>query len=159
MNDETKILLHRYGAFTVIVLFLFFLLATVILLSRNTWETKLKESVEDVLESKYGSLYTVGDYIQIQTPASVSVAVYAITNNEDNRKGKAILIRLTGISGPTAGVYTYFDGDEKGVFAGYAANTHFVSGESGLDFNASETQINYCARQIPLIVSKGIEKQ
>lgn len=157
MNNDIKLLIHRYGAFTVIVLALFFLLATFTLLSRNTWKTKLKESVEAVLTEKCGALYKVGDYIPLETPATVSTVAYKIVNTENNQEGKAILIRVTGISGPTAAVYTYFEGDEKGIFIGYAANTHFVSGESGIDFNASENQLNYCARQIPLIVSKGKE--
>ncbi|MCR4940625.1 MAG: hypothetical protein K5930_11045 [Treponemataceae bacterium] len=159
MNKELKLLLHKYGAFTVILLALFFILATVTLLSKNTWENKLRESVSSVLVSKYGDLYSVDEYINIQTPAILSTAIYSITNKESNEKGKAILIRITGISGPTAAVYTYFDGFEKGSFAGYAANTLFLSGENGLDYSASETQINYYARRIPQLISKGIEKE
>ena len=155
MTDETKLLIHRYGAFTVIVLILFFILAIFTLISRNTWKTKLRESVENVLVSKYGTLYAVGDYVPIKTPATVSTAVFSIVNTETNEDGKAILIRLTGISGPMAAVFTYFNGDEKGTFVGYAANTHFVSEENSLDNNASETQLNYCSRQIPSIIAKG----
>lgn len=155
MNSETKILIHRYGAFTVIVLILFFLLAIFSLLARNTWKIKLRDSVISVLTAKYGAVYAVGDYIPIQTPATVSTVVYSIVNTETGEHGNAVLIRLTGISGPTAAVFTYFDGDEKGAFAGYAANTHFLSGEDGLDYNASEIQLKNCAEQIPLLVSKG----
>ena len=155
MTEETKLSIHRYGAFTVIVLILFFILAIFTLISRNTWKTKLKESVNNVLTTKYGSLYTVGDYVPIKTPATVSTVVFSILNTATNENGKAILIRLTGISGPTVAVFTYFDGDEKGTFAGYAANTHFLSNEDSLDYKSSETQLGHCARQIPLIVAKG----
>jgi hypothetical protein len=159
MTAEIKLLIHRYGAFTVIVLVLFFLLAIVTLLSRDTWKEKLQASVSDVLSAKYGTTYVVGDYVDIQTPAVVSAAVYKITDTERNTEGRAVLLRLTGISGPAAAVYTYFDGEEKGTFAGYAANSHYLSGDDELDYNASKTQINYCARQIPVIVSKEVEKK
>lgn len=159
MTSETKLCIHRYGAFTVIVLVLFFLLAIVTLLSRDTWKNSLQKSVSDVLTAKYGNTYVVGDYVDIQSPAIVSSAVYRITDTENNTEGRAVIIRLTGISGPAAAVYTYFDGYEKGLFAGYAANTHFLSGEDELNYNASKTQISYCAQQIPAIVSKEIEKK
>ena len=155
MNEETKLLIHRYGAFTVIVLAIFFILAIFTIISRNTWKTKLRESVVTVLTSKYGTMYEVGDYVPIKTPASVSAAIFSIVNSETGESGNAVLIRLTGISGPSVAVFTYFDGDDVGSFAGYAANTHFLSEEGGLDYNASETQLSYCAKQIPLLVSKG----
>ena len=159
MTDETKLLIHRYGAFTVIVLVLFFLMAIVSLLSRDTWKTMLQKSVSDVIYSKYGDTYVVGDYVDIQSPAIVSTAVYKLKDTKNNTEGRAVLIRLTGISGPAAVVYTYFDGYDKGVFAGYAANTHFLSGDEGLDYNASKTQISYCANQIPAIVAKEVEEK
>ena len=159
MTEDTKLLIHKYGAFTVIVLVLFFLLAIMTLLSRDTWKTKLKESVAEVIAEKYGDAYIVGDYVDIQTPSIVSTAVYKLTEKESNTEGRAVIIRLTSISGPAAAVYTYFDGYEKGVFAGYAANTHFLTGDDGLDYNASKTQISYCAQQIPAIVSKEVGKK
>lgn len=159
MTSDTKLLIHRYGAFTVIVLVLFFVLAILSILSRDTWKSRLQYSVNEVLSAKYGDTYVVGDYIEIQTPAIVSAAVYKITDTYKDIEGRAVLIRLTGVSGPTAAVYTYFDGDETGTFAGYAANTNILSGDEGLDYNASKTQINYCARQIPAIVSKEVEKK
>lgn len=155
MTLENRIAIHRYGAFTLIVVILFLLLSAVILPSRGVWQRGLKASVETVLQEKYGSLYTIGEYVHLNSPAGISSAVYRITDVITGQDGYAVILRLTGISGPTAAVYTYFDGDEKGTFAGYAANTHFVSSKDGLNYNASTTQINFCANQIPVIIERG----
>ena len=104
MKKSTKIMIHRYGAFTVILIILFFLVLLPVVFSRNVWNKSLKTQVSRVLAENYGELYTVTDYIPLEKPVSVSAAAYSVLDSKSKENGKAVLYALSDLHRAGPGV-------------------------------------------------------
>ena len=155
MKKSTKLMIHRYGAFTVIMIVLFFLVLMPVIFSRGVWKKSLKLQVQNVLSKNYGELYSVGEVIPLKTPVSVSAAAYSVLDSKNKEDGKVVIIRITGLAGPVAAVYFAKPGTNIFVFEGLA-DSNFSSGRNNKITNIMLNQISYWGQKIPLFLEDGV---
>jgi len=117
MKDK-KLLIHEAGAFTVVCLLFTFILFLTIYASRNSWNKGLQKMTEKVLKDYVGAEYMIKSSLPVQTPFSVSAAVFELQKKDSiqTNSAYAVLIRAYGISGALPLVYVFDDDDA--FFAG-----------------------------------------
>lgn len=155
MKKSTKIMIHRYGAFTVIMIVLFFLVFMTVVFSRGVWKKSLKLQVENILSNNYGELYSVGDYITLKTPVNVSAAAYSVLDSKNKENGMVVIIRITGLAGPIPAVYFAKPGTNIFLFEGLA-DSNFSSSRNNKLTNIMLNQISYWGQKIPLFLQDGV---
>lgn len=155
MKKSTKIMIHRYGAFTVITIILFFLVLLPVVFSRGVWEKSLKTQVSTILTNKYGDLYTVGDYIPMNKPVSVSAAAYSVFDSKSKENGKVVIMRITGLAGPVAAVYFAKPGTNIFVFEGLAHSDLYSPRDNKIT-KIMLNQISYWGQKIPYFLDNGV---
>ncbi len=122
MTKEDKLMLHRYGAFIVILLVMFFSLFIFLRLETrfSSWNKGLAVVVNQVLsenESTRGMV--VLEAVDMKLSTSVSAAMFLV-GNTDVVEGYTVVLRLTGPSGPLSGVFYTKNVQQTPVFIGMA---------------------------------------
>ena len=152
-QKEKITLLKQYGLFLAIIIVIFGIIFSSALFSRNSWKEGLKNQVESVLLEQKKD-YTVGDFMQLQSPFSTSCAVYNI-----NQKGKkntnkyAVIIRLTTLYGQIPAIYIY-DSKESDVSFLKMLTLNGASEKQIVDIS-KHMQISFWAKRIPSIIENS----
>lgn len=139
-----------FGFLLLITVLIFTILIYSIKISRNSWETKLVTSVQKVLEEKFPSEYTVGNFVELENPISSNAAVYQIKNNSSGEFAYAVIVRIATFYGPYSAVYIY-ENDESS-FVGLCS----LHGRIAQQFTdeTSDKRIKYWKNKIPEILNK-----
>jgi len=120
MTKEDKVLLHRYGCFTVFLLIMFFTLFVFVKLDRKVWNRGLETVVNQVLAANENTrnLFVL-EPVKIETNMSSSAAMFLVGQNT-TVEGYALIVRMTGPSGPVSGVFYTKNAQQPPVFLGTA---------------------------------------
>ncbi|MGL4986639.1 MAG: hypothetical protein ACRC5H_05805 [Treponemataceae bacterium] len=114
MKIEHKIIIRDTLIFCGSLLILLIIVFYTTLFTRNTWKAGLKKQTQTVLDAAQKGNYIVGDFVQLKLPISSASAIYSLTiNDEFPSPSFAIIVRVTGFSGPVPMV---FISNSKGTF-------------------------------------------
>lgn len=146
-----------YGIFFGIIFFVFALLITVTLLSRNSWKSGLAGELQLVLNNYEKDTYTVNKFIDIKSPFSTSAALYSLIKKgaKSDESYYGAVVRIQTIAGPAPAAFVY--SGKQVVFAGFCED--FGKAESLADFTLSNANIRHWENMIPRIVGKAVSKQ
>ncbi len=148
MTREEKLLLHRYGCFCTFLIIMFFILFFCERCTQPSKTEGLKLQVERMLSSSPKTAsegYRIEDEIFVESPLMASCTVFALTDDENNR-GYAAIIRISGVSGPNAAVFVSKPGvSNLPVFIGFADSQTNAG-------SFSTSQIEYWAKKVQFLM-------
>ena len=147
MLNSSQRKLRDYSIFLGILMFIFALLFTLVIFSRDKWYDGLKEQTQEVLDREYPNIYSVGKEIEIASIMSVSAANYSITKVDSDKTSLSVyLMRVVTIYGPHAAVFLVDSENGNVEFVGFAC----VDSETSkrIEENAKKSQIAYWKKQI-----------
>lgn len=149
-----KSFFRNYSFFVVILIVIFGLLIYPVLVSKKSWNTNLKTSVQKVLDEYNPGAWEVIEPIEINKPISSNCAAYTVKSiNNKSDKVEAIILRITTFYGPLPAVYLYFPEREidSVVFAGYSSLHGRV--RTQLNNNIIDKRQEYWIKKIPEILN------
>ncbi|MCR4741465.1 MAG: hypothetical protein K5866_01130 [Treponema sp.] len=109
-----------FGILVLLISVSFLIIIYSIKLSRKSWQTNLKVSVEKVLDEYDANTWTVGNFIPINNPFSLTAACYETQNRKTGNVYKAIIIRIETYYGPLPAVFLVSE-DNNVEFIGYSS--------------------------------------
>lgn len=158
MNESLKKLILKYVYFSLILFALFLLLSLSIVLSRKSWTLGLKSQIQSTLDQNIPECrLVVEDAIQIEQPISVSAACYRLTDPEtesEDSNGRAVVVRITGITGPAASLYIRKPDEDDFTYIGVISDDNLYD-TSFPWYGVSYRQVLYWKNQIPLIIGEA----
>ncbi|MBR6216457.1 MAG: hypothetical protein IKQ84_08610 [Spirochaetaceae bacterium] len=112
MKDKKQII-HEAGASSILIILFSLILFFMVYGSRKSWNNGLEQMTEKVLNDYVGAEYSIKGSIPVQTPLSVSAAVFELEKNNNLKSvpAYAVLIRAYGIAGALPLVYVFDDDD------------------------------------------------
>ncbi len=163
MTKEDKILLHRYGCFITIILVMFFTLFALTKLNRAVWHRNLSVVVNQVLASNEATAgLCVLDSVELKTGVAASSDLFIV--GQDNAvNGYAVILRLTGPSGPLSGVFFTRSPQQTPVFIGSADKfirddqRRIVRSVDYSDFQLTAAQISFWSDKAALLIQEAIK--
>lgn len=156
MNAEIKKILIKYGYFCLILLSLFLILTLGTVITRKSWTLGLKEQMQNTLDGVYPEeSFVLGDAVQIEQPISVSAAAYKM-NDGETEGGYAVIVRITGIAGPAAGLFIRRPGEAEFTYVGIISDDMFYN-DSFPWYKVASRQISYWKERIPLMIGEVTE--
>src|SRR5574344_608074 len=111
-KSENTILLKKYFYFLGILVIVTAVLVAFTVLSRNTWQSGLKDQVTEILQQTKKDTYTVGEGIDIRTAFSTSGIVYTVKEKGVKETEYAVLLRVATLYGPLPALFLYTPGKE-----------------------------------------------
>lgn len=155
MNESLKKILLKYVYFSLIIFAMFLLLSLSIVLSRKSWTLGLKDVIQITLNEVYpDESLSVDEAIQIEQPLSVSAACYRLSSAmQEDDNGRAVLVRITGIAGPSVSLFIRKPGESVFSYAGVVSDNQLYD-ESFPWYGVSHRQIDYWKDRIPLIIGE-----
>lgn len=130
VDKSTKDKLKTFLCFIGILILMILILIPFIFLAKNSWNEKLKNQVEIVLENsrneEYSKSLSIGKPVKINSTIAVSSNMYKVISVNDSKQRYALITRVTTYYGPQAGVF-YFDENKKVSFEGFACLNERVS--------------------------------
>lgn len=155
MTKTSKMQLHSFGLFSLILLVMFLFLFLIVFFTRNNWNNGLRNQVAEVVQNVYAEKYQIGNTIPITLPIAVSAAAFEVTGKNTPEKGYAVILRMTGMSGPVAGVYLVKPGQSTPEFlgtTGFPSNSEDLYSWNSLSFSL----ITYWGKRIPFFIEGNI---
>lgn len=167
-----------YGIFFGIIFFVFAVLITMTLLSRNSWKNGLASELQLVLNNYEKDSYTVNKFIDLNSPLSTSAAVYSLIKKgaKSDEFYYGAVVRIQTITGPAPAAFIYSgkklqmqtaklknsaseqfaNGGGNVFFAGFCED--FGKAESLADIRLSNANMSHWENMIPRIVKKAVSK-
>lgn len=167
-----------YGIFFGIIFFVFAVLITMTLLSRNSWKNGLASELQLVLNNYEKDTYTVNKFIDLNSPLSTSAAVYSLIKKgaKSDEFYYGAVVRIQTITGPATAAFIYSGkklqtqtaklqnsasepfahSGENVFFAGFCED--FGKAESLADIRLSNANMSHWENMIPRIVKKAVSK-
>ena len=179
LNFDGKRHAALYGIFFGIIFFVFAVLITMTLLSRNSWKNGLASELQLVLNDYEKDTYTVNKFIDLASPLSTSAAVYSLIKKgaKSDEVYYGAVVRIQTITGPAPAAFIYsvkrlppqtskgfqspvseefvYSG-ENVRFAGFCED--FGKAESLADIRLSNANMSHWENVIPRIVKKAVSK-
>lgn len=150
-HDNTyKSFFINYGLFVAVLVVVIGILIYPIKAGQKAWQNNLKSIIEFVLDEQEPNSWTVGNYIKIKNPLSLSAACYDARNRKNGDVYKAVIIRVQTFYGPAPAVFT-IDKDNKVEFIGYSSLHGRIADH--INSNKTNKRINYWKEKLPLIVN------
>lgn len=177
LKSDVKRHAALYGIFFGIIFFVFAVLITMTLLSRNSWKNGLASELQLVLNSYEKDTYTVNKFIDLNSPLSTSAAVYSLIKKgaKSDEFYYGAVVRIQTITGPAPAAFIYsgkklqaqtskgqnsasdFSKNGENVFfAGFCED--FGKAESLADIRLSNANMSHWENMIPRIVKKAVSK-
>lgn len=155
MKASLKKLMIKYVSFSLILFSLFLLLSLSTVLSRKSWTLGLKNQIQNTLDVALPEEnLVVENAIQIEQPLSVSAACYVLTDEEKSyTNGRAVIVRVTGIAGPSASLFIRKPGEDDFSYIGVISDEQLYD-DSFPWYGVSYRQIEYWKKRIPLIIGE-----
>lgn len=139
----------NYAFFTLFLIVVFGILAYFSIASKKSFSKNLAVSVQKVLDEYNPNTWKTGNNITVEKPISFNCSAYEITNKKDNSQAKAVIIRITTLYGPFAGVYIYYP-DNSVEFAGWSTLHGRI--RNALTIDKPDKRVEYWAKKIPDIL-------
>lgn len=148
MNTKTKKLLHFAGFFTSILFLMFIILFLVVFFTRNSGNKTMENILQSELDSAFLSQYQIGQCENLKLPISVSAYAFSV-NEEGDKIGTVVAVRMTGAYGPYVGVFFYSDVTKEITFLDKIG---FRENEKEFAWNSiSNAQIEYWSKNLSKI--------
>lgn len=148
MTSKTKKFLHFAGFFTSILLLMFIILFLVVFFTRNSGNKTMANLLQTELDSAFLSQYQIGQCENIKLPISVSAYAFSV-NEEENKVGTIVAVRMTGAYGPYVGVFFYSVATKEVTFLDKIG---FLENEKEFAWNSvSNAQIEYWSKNLSKI--------
>ena len=119
-NFSYKKFFIDFGILVLLISISFLLIIYSVKLSRKSWQSNLKVSVEKVLDEYDANNWTVGKFIPLNNPFSLSAACYQAQYRKTGDIYKAIILRIETYYGPLPAVFIVSE-DNEVEFAGYSS--------------------------------------
>ena len=119
-NFSYKKFFIDFGILVLLISISFLLIIYSVKLSRKSWQSNLKVSVEKVLDEYDANNWTVGKFIPINNPFSLSAACYEAQYRKTGDIYKVIILRIETYYGPLPAVFIVSE-DNEVEFAGYSS--------------------------------------
>lgn len=147
MPETTKKFLIKLGIVFGIFVVLTSILVSLIYVSKFSWKMGLKSYAQKVLCRAENREVELGDYLELNSTFSTSMACYKINRSDEY----AVIMRIPSIGGPIPAVFKYQTGAEKAVFVDYGVEI----GRAGVIFDKKVyvTGIKYWEEKIPSIIN------
>lgn len=139
----------NYAFFTLFLIVVFGILAYFSIASRKSYSKNLAVSVQTVLDEYNPNTWKTGENIPIDKPIEFNCSAYEITNKKDSSQAKAVIIRVTTLYGPIAGVYICYP-DNSVEFAGWSSLHGRI--REAVAINMPDKRVEYWAKKIPDIL-------
>lgn len=151
MNQNTNITIKKYCLLLSLIIVFLALLVFMALFVQKNYETKMQNITQKVLSSKYPE-FIIKDKMKINTPITYSSFFYNLqSDNSSLTKNYAIIMRVTGLSGPQPVVFACIDGKTEYIgIAGIETTTEYRI----LDYGITDSMIKYYANFITEIIMK-----
>ena len=177
LKSDVKRHAALYGIFFGIIFFVFAVLITMTLLSRNSWKNGLASELQLILNNYEKDTYTVNKFIDLNSPLSTSAAVYSLIKKgaKSDEFYYGAVVRIQTITGPAPAAFIYsgkklqvqaakgqtpasdFSKNGENVFfAGFCED--FGKAESLADIRLSNANMSHWENMIPRIVKKAVSK-
>lgn len=158
MTEEktSKQLLKIYGIASGILLVMAAILAVMIFASARSWQNGLRQKTAEVLEREEPGIWSVGDFVKINSPFSLSCACYKLRKKSGGEKTYAVILRISTIYGPFPAVFTCTkDGDAH--FVGFSGLNGRIADLSKQD--KADMHIQYWTNRIAKIIDLDSEAE
>lgn len=157
MNNNNKRayleMLRKFGIFTGFCILVIVIMIFTIRLSARPWQNKLKQNVFDVLEENNPGVWSIGEYVELNSSFSSNTACFEITDKNDNSKNYVVIMRVQTLCGPFASVFIYNE-NSGAKFIGFS-NLHGRVAAM-LRNHTSDSRILYWSKRIPVIMQKAL---
>ncbi len=153
MSDVSyKKFFNNYGFFVAILTVVFGILIYTSKVAQKKQLIALKETVENVLEEKEPSVWSVGNSVKINNIFCLSAACYEVRNKSKGGVCLAVLVRTSSLYGPIPVVFLYDKNanDNKVSFVGYASlhgRINEIEADKGIN-----KRLSYWMKKIPEII-------
>lgn len=138
------------------VIFLFLILLSVLIIfTKPIRDSKLKTTVQYVLNQKEDGRYEIGEKINIQLPIAVNSHFFELTDTKNRSEKCYVLItKITGMNGPMAVV---FMGNENSIELAGIAGVKDSQAEA-LQYGITDTMIHHWKKVLSEAYVRGTEK-
>ena len=143
-------------AILLFVIFLFLiLLSLLVIFTKPIRDSKLKTTIQLVLNQKDEGRYISGESLNIQLPIAVTSHFFELTDTKNRGVKSFVLItKITGMNGPIAVVFT---GNDKSIdIAGIAGIKD--SQTNPLEYGITETMIHHWKKVLSEAYVRGVTK-
>lgn len=147
--------LISFGVFLGILILFFLLNMIFCLLSKKSWQTGMKEPVQQVLSDNGRSNLVLKEFEKLSNPFSVSCVSYLAENNAANKQCHVVLVRITTLFGAVPAVYVWDGQSDKAEFVCFVSMTERV--KKMLLASSRNSIIDFWARRVPVIIGAGKE--
>lgn len=143
-----KRLFSKYGVFCALLAALFVILAAAVVFSRDSWKRGLYDEITEVLNENGFDAVTVGEWVNVNSALSVSLALYGASSG-DGKTSAAAIVRVPTLWGSTAAVYLCREGAWEFV------NFSHISSPTSLQVKQSSlsSQIRYWQNKLAKVSS------
>ena len=155
MLEINKIKAKKTALLLFVIFIFLILLSLLVIFTKPIRESKLKTTIQTVLNQKDDGRYEIGESINIQLPIAVSAHFFNLTDTKNRGvKSYVLITKITGMNGPMAVVFT---GNDKTIdIAGIAGVKD--SQANPLEFGITETMIHHWKKVLSEAYDRGVAK-
>lgn len=144
--DTNKTRLIKLGIMALVVLVTLGLLFLFVFLSRTSWKNGTAEQIQKVLLDN-GFECSVEEMDTNHGTIASNVVSFSLSGSEKMEKKHGVLVRMTSIFGPLAGVFMYDDGNDRATFVDFVSLDGFA--KETINSVVRSSQISYWEKKLP----------